>query len=216
MPDKCSVISVIYRELEWCETERCLLNYCKPYPVFFVDRRGVGSLSKALNSGFKAWANGSEYVWFVTNVLFSKTCLKNLIEQMDANHTLAAITPAFSSDHVFCRPIDGCVETRDVPFVEFTAPIVRTSVFKDFPLDEDMPYWGHDIDWGYRVRKAGYSLGVYHGEQLGHTYIRNTQNNQRITARRYELRRKTNLNTRQAMIAKYGASWKRALGYIGA
>jgi len=211
MSDKCNVVSVIYKELEWADTERCLDSCC--YPVHFVDRRGVGSLAKALNGGFKAWANGAEYVWFVTNVLFSPECLQKLIEQMDNNPLMAAITPAFASDHVFCRPIDGCVETKSVNFIEFTAPIVRASVFREHLLDEDMPYWGHDLDWGYRVRKHGWQLGVYHGEQLGHIYIRNTQNNQRVTARRYELRRKTNGETRKALIRKYGHNWKQVLGY---
>jgi len=210
--DKCNVISIIYKELEWCETERCLDQCC--YPVHFVDRRGVGSLAKAINSGFKAWANGAEYVWFVTNVTFDPECLQKLIEQMDCNPKLAAITPAFASDHAFCRPIGGCAETREVPFIEFTAPIVRASVFRDFPLDENMPYWGHDLDWGYRVRKAGWKLGVYFGATLGHTYIRDTNNDQRITARRYELRRKTNQGTRQALIAKYGAIWRKVVGYV--
>jgi GT2 family glycosyltransferase len=212
--DKCSVISVVYRELEYADTLACIDCVPKEYPVFFVDRRGVGSLSKALNAGFKQWANGSEYIWFVTNILFPPECLRKLIEQMDSNPQMAAITPSFASDHVFCRPIDGCTETREVPFIEFTAPIVRASVFRDFLLDEDMPYWGHDLDWGHRVRQAGWTVGVYHGEQLGHTYIRNTQNNQRITARRYELRRKTNYSTRQALINKYGGNWKAVLQYV--
>lgn len=211
MADKCAVVSVIYRELEWADTEKCLLNYCNPYPVFFVDRRGVGSLAKAINGGFSAWANGSEYIWFVTNILFSPECLQKLIDQMDKNPKMAAITPSFESDHSFCRPIDGCKETKEVPFVEFTAPIVRASVFREFPLDEDMPYWGHDLDWGHRVRKAGHTLGVYHGEQLGHVYIRNTNNNQRITARRFELRKKSNSATRQALMRKYGGMWKQIL-----
>jgi len=212
MPNKCSVISVIYKELEWADTERCLEKLPKRYPIHFVDRRGVGSLAKALNSGFNAWANGAEYVWFVTNVLFSKQCLDKLVQQMEQTG-YAAISPAFQSDHRFCRPIEGCIETREAPFLEFTAPIVRAEVFKQFPLDENMPYWGHDLDWGYRVRKAGHKLGVYYGEQLGHVYIRyaSTQNNDRITARRYELRRKTNQMTRIALIAKYGAAWKREL-----
>ncbi len=213
MSDKCNVVSIIYKELEWADTERCLDKVKPFYPVHFVDRRGVGSLAKAINSGFRAWANGAEYIWFVTNVTFTPECPQKLIDEMDRTG-LAAITPCFHSDHKFCRPVAGCCETRQAPFIEFTAPIVRASVFKDFPLDENMPYWGHDLDWGFRVRQAGHAIGVYYGEQLEHVYIRNTQNNQRITARRYELRRKTNGTTRQALIAKYGPTWKRELQYL--
>ncbi len=208
--DKCAVVSIIYREIDWASTEKCLLDYCSPYPVFYVDRRGVGSLAKALNAGFKQWANGAKYIWFVTNVLFSPDCLCNLIDEMDKTG-YAAITPAFQSDHLFCRPVKDCKETKEVPFVEFTAPIVRADVFREFPLDEEMPYWGHDLDWGYRVRAAGHKIGVYHGEQLKHIYIRNNANNNRITQRRYELRGKTNAGTKYALTRKYGPSWKKIL-----
>jgi GT2 family glycosyltransferase len=214
MRDKCAVISVIYRELEWADTERCLETGCPPHPVFFVDRRGVGSLSKALNAGFKQWANGAEYIWFVTNVLFDNNCLHKLIEQMDKTG-FAAISPAFNSDYVFCKPEKGCTETKEVPFIEFTAPIIRADVFREIQLDEDMPYWGHDIDWGYRVRQKGYSIGVYHGAQLGHSYIRNTQNNNRFTERRKELRYKTNSSTKQALVKKYGGQWRKVLHFFG-
>jgi len=212
--DKCNVVSIVYLELEWADTERCFDSGCPPYPVFYVDRKGVGSLASAINSGFRQWANGAEYIWFVTNVLFSPDCLCNLIDEMDRTG-YAAITPCFMSDHQFCRPVEGCTETRAVPFIEFTAPIVRASVFKDYMLDEEMPYWGHDLDWGYRVRAAGHKIGVYHGEQVGHSYIRNTKNNNRITERRYELRRKTNASTRHALVNKYGSDWKQVLQWQG-
>jgi len=208
--EKVAAISIIYQEPYWTETERCL-DRCG-IPLFFVDRHGVGSLAKAINSGFDRWGQGFEYIWFVTNVTFSRTCLKNLVEQMDLTG-FAAITPAFNSDHSFCQPIEGCEETREVPYIEFTAPIVRSSIFNDMRLDEDMPYWGHDLDWGFRAREIGCKLGVFHGETLGHTYIRHTAKIHHTTAKRARLRKITNAPTRDALIHKYGTGWRKVLSY---
>ena len=215
-PEKVAVVAVIYEEPEWADTERCLdkLN-C---PKFFVDRKGVGSLAKALNSGFRQWIQGKngelhfEYVWFVTNVLFNETCLDTLVRVMDSS-LFAGITPAFMSDNYACRPGPGRTGLTKCPYIEFTAPIVRADVFEKFPLDEDMPYWGHDLDWGHRVRKEGHALGVFYGEELGHTYIRNTRLTHRVTRRRLMNRRATNGETRVALIKKYGHDWKQVLCY---
>ncbi|MBK7801053.1 MAG: hypothetical protein IPJ53_18335 [Saprospiraceae bacterium] len=52
-------------------------------PVYLVDRKGVGSMSEAYNTGFKEAMKDKEYewIWFVSNVTFKikdwqniKTC----------------------------------------------------------------------------------------------------------------------------------------------
>ena len=209
--DPVAIISIIYKEPEWAQTERCL-DLCD-CPKFYVDRGGVGSLAKAINSGFKAWASGFEYIWFVTNVTFSPECLPALLrEARDGGY--AGITPAFNSDHLFCRP-DPEKTVTEVPFIEFTAPLVRAQVFREIPLDEAMPYWGHDLDWGCRVRQAGEQLAVLHTQQLGHVYIRNNLTLNRYTLQRRAARRATNGSTRQALRHKYGENWKEVLGWVG-
>ena len=211
--EKIAIVSIIYKEPEWAETERCL-DKCN-VPLFFVDRHGVGSLAKAINSGLRQWGQGFEFIWFVTNVTFAETCLGFLLQGIE-EYGLAGITPCFSSDHVFCRPMPGTHGVNpEIPFLEFTAPLVRTKVLASYPLDEDMPYWGHDLDWGYRVRAAGWKLGVHYDAEIGHVYIRNAENDHHITHKRLQKRRATNASTRAALVAKYGGQWRKKLQYVG-
>ena len=207
--EKVAIVSIIYKEPEWAETERCL-DKCN-VPIFFVDRHGVGSLAKAINSGLRQWGKGFEYIWFVTNVTFKETCLSSLLKAIE-EYGLAGLTPCFSSDHSFCQPMAGITGVNpNVPFIEFTAPIIRTKVLEDYPLDENMPYWGHDLDWGYRVRAAGWKIGVLYDEELGHVYIRNSGLTHHITVRRMEKRKATNAKTRAALVGKYGGQWRKKL-----
>jgi len=92
--------------------------------------------------------------------------------------------------------------------------MVRSNVFYDYPLDEKMPYWGHDLDWGYRVRKAKHKLGCLCDEIIGHTYIRHFENHP-ITKKRKSLRNKTNADTTKALIEKHGKNWRRKLKWKG-
>ena len=208
MKNRVIVIAVVYEEPDWYKTRNCL--EALDCPVFYVGRRGVGSLAHALNVGFlKYTLPTTEYVWFVTNVTWTEGLLKKLVREMDVGGW-AAVHPCFESDHIHARPA-GVDETRGVPFIEFTAPIVRVDVFKKFLLYERMPYWGHDLDWGWRVTQAGYKIGVYHGQQLGHTYIRHNRHNHPITIERARLRRATDPSTRVALRQKYGLGWRKLI-----
>ena len=202
------IVAVKYEEPDWVITNRCLDQ--TRFPVHYVDRKGVGSLAEALNRGFNyviSANEGIDLVWFVTNVTFNPDLPTKLVDQM--THTgFAAITPAFRSDHQFIRPVQGSSLTLECPMIEFTAPIVRVSVFKQFLLDENMPYWGHDLDWSYRVKQAGHKLGVFHGGVLGHEYIRNNRRKHPVTVRRAAIRVSTNGSTQAALEKKYGPNWR--------
>ena len=206
---KTVILSVMYTEPEWSQTlER--IERCHDFDKVFVERGGVGSLAKAYNDGFKQIPSNTDYVWFVSNVLFDPDILKRLIGKMGETG-FAAIHPSFdNSDHLFCRS-NGSDDVLSVPFVEFTAPIVRYDVFKNHILDEDMPYWGHDLDWGNRVRNAGYKIGVDHGCKIGHEYIRNAGSEWPDTIIRRELRKKTDGQTTRALERKYGKKWRELL-----
>lgn len=210
---KTIVVSVVYSEPEWERTHRNLLAL--GVPVVFVARRpeGVGSLAEAINRGFRdACARYDfDYVWFVTNIWFGKSAVPQLEAALDTGK-FAAVHPAFDSDHAFCRKRPGSTERVEVPFVEFTAPIVRREVMEKFPLDEAMPYWGHDLDWGVRVRAAGLKIGVDYGCTVEHSYIRNKAKTG-VTAQRAALRKQTDESTIRRMEEKYGDDWKVTTGY---
>lgn len=205
--NKCIIISIIYHEAEWMQTKRCI--EATGLPVHYVERKpkGVGSLAEAINRGFQdSNATDYQYAWIVTNITFEPAVANLLIDSMDMTG-VAVLHPSFDSDHNHERP-DGSKQIKAVPFVEFTAAMVRTKVFKDYPLDEDCPYWGHDPDHGVRLWKDGFVTAVDHGVTINHTYIRNSKSIHEATRIRKSLRRAADQPTRDALERKYGKDWR--------
>jgi GT2 family glycosyltransferase len=209
---KTAILSVVYYEPEWIQTCTDLANNAQGYPVFFVDRKGTGSLAHAFNSGFKTYQLWEfDYVWMLTNIRFGPNCLEPLEQALEMRPPIAAISPTFDSDHAHHRPKRGSdtndIIVRDVPFVEFTCPLVRSSVFKHDWLDENMPYSGHDLDWGHRMRMVGLKLGVHPGVKIEHKYIRHSKSRHPATIERARLRAAAEEPTKRALAAKYGPDW---------
>lgn len=215
-----TILALRYLEPDWAATQECIEKVesrNSKVEIHYVDRipPGVGNMAEAINRGFTEISYQlsviSKYVWFVSNVTFSPDLLPRLIEAMDRTD-YAAIHPAFNSDHLFCRPVTNNQQpiTLLAPFIEFTAPIIRSEVFAEFPLDESLPYWGHDLDWGYRLWQAGHKIGVLQSDHslLGHTYIRNANQLPLVTRQRHALRRASNASTRHRLAQKYGDNWR--------
>lgn len=174
------------------------------YPVI-IDRNppGIGSLAEAINRAAKQC--NDEFCWIITNADANVEDYEKLTAAMPPD--VAAIHPKMvNSDHEFMRT--GGV----VPFIEFTAACVRAEVLKAYPLDEDMPYWGHDLDWGFRVRNAGYRILVHDEVEVYHTYIRNLRPHP-VTRIRRLMRKRTDRSTRIKLETKYGKEWQRVLNY---
>ena len=207
------IISIIYHEKDWQETASLLSE--TGLKTTFVDRGGVGSLAKAYNEGVRRIVESGtnpDYVWLVSNVTFEPEIV-HWLRDMCIIHTLDAIHPCFDSDHEFCT----CGKTEsvsEVPYIEFTAPLIRFEVLKQFPLNESMPYWGHDLDWGYRVRMNGHKIAVANRISVGHVYIRNAKK-EKVTLDRLNLRRKSDVKTRTELIRLYGQNWREVLNYKG-
>jgi len=213
---KVGIVSVIYLEPEWAETKACIQN-CR-VPTVYIDRKGVGSLAKALNEGFQELTDRYvlDYVWFITNPTFDNSVFTKLVHAMD-DTGYDAIHPSFDSDHKHLQP-DGSGEIKPVNFVEFTCPMVRVDTFQGLPLDEHMPYWGHDIDWGYRVRRDGGTVAVHQGTYVSHVYIRNRVKNKphKATIIRRAKRKNTNAQTYRRLEQLYGkTTWRDTVSYYG-
>lgn len=208
------IVSIVYLEPEWAETKAAIVR--TGLPVSFVERdpQGVGSLAAAINKGFKQAPEDVEYVWVITNVTFSQHLIGELHREIQKGY--AAVHPCFNSDHKHLQwNPDANYGTLEVPFVEFTCPLVRRSVFKEFPLDEYLPYVGHDMAWGYELRQTGYKLGVYHGEKIHHTYIRHSKSTHWATIKRRKLRMMAVRPTTQRLIELYGKDYKSKIQYFG-
>ncbi len=235
MTARVAIVSIIYYESEWHQTWKSIGSAIERMEagatVHYVDRipSGVGSLAEAVNRGFRELSPNSQlpssgrgaegalrpptYVWFVSNVTFEPDLLPMLVAAMDATG-YAAIHPCFASSHLFCQPGFEQEETeqtpvKSVPFVEFTAPIVRADVFAKYPLDEAMPYQGHDLDWGYRVWAAGHKIGVLQSDRelIGHAYIGNLDAAD-ITSQRGALHQAARASTERRLVEKYGDNYR--------
>ena len=226
------ILAVEYLEPEWQQTYDCLLQQQQLARQAGIDcdlktihraEKGWGSLAEAYNRGFvQHHGQRYDYVWMVTNVTIARvhdasgSAIALWVNAMQRNEHMAAIHPVFNSDHAHLQPKEGA-GIVPVPYVEFTAPFVRASVFTRVQLDVAMPYWGHDLDWSYRVAEYGWELYADHDVVLGHEYIRNARKNKclhMITRRRLMARRRADKATEEVLIKKYGAAWRSVLKYV--
>src|SRR5689334_2221551 len=99
------ILAVKYSETEYQKTIECL-EKIKGVKIAFIERKpeGVGSLSEAINRGFREQWDGSEFVWIVTNIQFEPYLYQRLVNGMKSAPNLAALCPAYDSDHKFLRP----------------------------------------------------------------------------------------------------------------
>lgn len=206
-----AILSVRYEEPTWQETKLCI--EATGLPVHYVDRKpkGFGSLAEAINRGFAEMdKSGIEYVWIVTNIVFEPSVIEKLLSSIKVNAEcgpVAAICPAYASDHSHLCP-DEPESVKDVPFIEFTCPLVSIEAMSELPLDNAMPYWGHDLDWSYRAQMAGYRLLINMRAQITHEYIRYNFKKHQVTMKRYRSRRMMDRATSNALAIKYGTQWR--------
>jgi hypothetical protein len=200
---KLLIIAVVYEERDYWPTMHAI--NATTYPVYYVHRRpaGIGSLAEACNRGFREGCGELfENVWFVTNVTFPRETPDLLLDALDQGY--AAVHPSFDSDHEHLRNVPA-TEAVWAPFIEFTAPMINSGVFGHLQLDENMPDWGHDLDFSYRLAQLGMEMAVDHRVKLGHTYIRHKKPKEGVTLMRQLRRKETDNGTRLALRNKYSA-----------
>ena len=215
-----------YLEKGWTEkTVACLIAAgFQESDIVYADREGTGNMSKAFNTAFfntlqkikdsentLPYAPVKPFAWFLTNVTFPEQMPASLIEVLESDEDIAAVHPAFDSDHPHIRNAYGI--SRDVPFVEWTAPLVRSDVFWECAwLDDKMPYWGMDLDWSHIIQeKCGKTLAIDGRHRLGHTYLRMNDQKEPITIERERIRKTFDKSTEERLIEKYGADWMQKL-----
>lgn len=194
-----TIVAVKYLEPWYQKTIDCL--YSLDMPIVWVDRKGVGSLAEAYNRGFKKVQ--TDNVWFVSNIVFDKSVPLKLLNTLKDYH---AVHPQFESHHKFIRSGSGI---QPCEFVEFTAPMIRSKVYEDIQLNENLPYWGHDIVFGIEAKKRGYKMAIDHRVKVGHTYIWD-QKEYPITAKRKALRLSKDKETELYLNLHY-PNWKECL-----
>ena len=169
-----------------------------------VDRQGIGSMAKAFNEGLeKLEGKDVDYVWWITNVEFEKGSKEKLEQVLVENPEVGAVHPKFQSDHPHIRFGSG-----KVPFIEFTAPMFRYKTLIDVgDVDEQMPYWGFDLDWSYRAKCKGWELVVEDEVEVWHMYSRHLMRHP-VTDARLFLREYHDKGTVDRLVEKYGPGWR--------
>lgn len=200
------IIALRYEEPYYADTLECIWG--SGLPVTYADRQGVGNFSKAMNEAAMQ-PHQEEFLWFLTDVTFDPKTPLRLAENM-GKHNLWALHPAHQSDHQSHIP-DGSGEVKYVPYIEWTAPMVRTSLFHELGgLDENHHYWYQDLLFSKQLRDRGLYMGVDHGNPVGHIYRRNELVHE-ITKQRYDLRLKRDIIERELLRKRFGPRWRSVL-----
>lgn len=200
---KVSVILLNYEEPGVTEKTVKCLKAAGITNVVGVGRDGVGSMSKAFNQTITGGYADAEYCWFLTDVTFDPEVPAELVKAMDADERAAIIHPAFDSDHPFMQQL-GIVQ---VPFVEWTAPMIRMSALEEIGLlDDYMGYDLFDLEWCYRAKQKGWHCLLHGDVEVDHVYLRNLEDHPVSKAR--AILRKYHLDKSMAhMEQNYGKNW---------
>lgn len=206
------IIALEYLEPEFEATRACIK--ATGLPVCWANRDGVGNMSRAFNDAFK-WTGSAgslpKYVWFVTNVIFDKDVPFKLREAMDS-YDLAAVHPAMqSSDHPFQKP-NGTDHVCTSGFIELTAPMYLAEEFMKYYFCEQTPYWFMDLIIGHQFSKNNLLMGVHHGTQVKHKYLRDSRPH-KISMIRRQLREYFHKPSVNYMIQHYGRDWEQKLRF---
>lgn len=206
------IIALQYEEPEYEQTRKCIED--TGLPVIWASRDGVGNYSRAFNEAFVRMYHYEDksykYAWMISNITFDPVVPFELADDMDNELlNLAAIHPAMhGSDHRHQWP-DADRLTKIVPFIEWTAPMVRTSAFRKTLLNEELAYYYMDLDWCYRVQSQNIgNVAVCHSAQVGHLYLRNNKKH-RISQIRSALRDHWTPRSQREMARLYGPDWKK-------
>lgn len=211
-------IVLLYEEKGWTEkTVQCLIDAgFQEEQIMYANRDGVGNMSRAFNEAVKKNGNvfqtrmddlnftpGKKFIWFLTNVEFPPEMPLSLLSAFDSE--TAIVHPAFDSEHPHMNKAFGVVP--DVPFIEWTSPMVRALPFFYFGmLDEKMPYWGMDLHFSHQCRERGYCLKVDGRYRLKHNYLR-VHSPEKISQIRKELRYLYDKPTENRLIEIYGEDY---------
>lgn len=213
MQKEIAIIVLKYLEPYYHQTLKCLEQLDKSkVDIFFADRDGVGSMSRAYNDCFKKNVYGAnyKYVWFVSNITFEPNVPFLLAKSCEM---FAAVHPEFNSDHQHIRP-DGSNEVKQIPFIEFTAPMIQTWIYEKYGLDEDYWYWFYDLIISKQIRESGLKMACDHRAKVGHVYLRNN-NKEVISKIRTQLRDYRHKIEVKQLEQQFGKDWQKTLFYYG-
>lgn len=209
MSNQVHIIALEYHEPYYAETRQCIR--ATELPVQYACRQGIGNFSAAMNEAFRRLRPADDdLVWFITDITFDPKTPHRLAERFKETPELWALHPEHPSDHRSHQP-NGTKEVQFVPYIEFTAPMVRASTYMALGgLDENHHYWYQDLIFSKGIRDLGGLMGVDHGNPIQHIYRRDKVEHE-VTRQRYALRKQRDQQEISFLQARYGPNWRQVL-----
>lgn len=165
--------------------------------------------SEGWNQGVKHVFDEFTHFWLCNSdiILAAHTVeyLKTLINERDVD----ILTPSFNCWMPSARP--AFVGVREVPYIEFTAPVISKNVFKKIGFLDSENFnlgFGVEFDFCYRARLAGFKIEVDHNCYFHH--INGVTRNSIIPEEEYNKKGWNELN--RGLKAKYGNDFQRLVG----
>lgn len=207
-PDEITAVVLRYEEPNWTDATLQSLFHSGIKNIRFANRDGVGNMSRAFNEAiFDSFGDikiKTKYVWWLTNVTFTPDVPERLTACFEGN--VAAVHPAHKSDH---SHLVHAQAGENIPFIELTAPMFESKALDRVGrMDEQMPYWGMDLDWSHRAANMGYKLRAS-SAGVDHEYLRLRKKEYPITRIREELRKLYDGSTTARLSEKYGPEWRK-------
>ena len=121
--------------------------------------------TKGWNFAIRYLLKNSDYDAFVlmnNDIAFQRWELEKVIKIAEEKPRLGIVSASCNSPHaLMIQQTPNWL--RYTPFVEFVAPLIKREVFENIGLFNEVfeKGWGVEYDYCYRVRRGGYSVGVY-------------------------------------------------------
>jgi len=117
-------------------------------------------------------------------------------------------SPSCNSPHKGVMTPVGTDELREVPWVEFIAPIFSKDVLvKTGILDKDLSYgWGVELDYCYRAKNRGFKTSLCQGVGIHHEEHQSQAN-------QAEYAHTAGQEMHHVLQTKYGDNWQEILNY---
>lgn len=222
LKDEVLIVAMVYLEPYWEQTKKCIED--TGLDVIYADREGVGSMSGAFNTRLMKFFEAKKmldsglpdykYIFFVTNIAFKLSDIERLVASIEAiGERCVGIHPCHSSDHQTHQLLGGVKVniTKEVKYIEWTAPLVRMDYFEKNMLDSRFRYWFFDLVWCHEARKQRKIVCVDYDVYVQHSYLRFNEQNHPISRIRSELRWYWEKPEQETLEQIYGANWREIL-----
>jgi GT2 family glycosyltransferase len=168
-------------------------------------RENLG-VTKGMMEGYRIASAVREYdaYWFLNQDIGfddSNQVLRNLVDVLFSDDRFAQISPQHNSPHAHMNAAD--FEAQEVPFLEATAPLVKTSTIQNIGFwDSSFTLgWGVDLDYGWRIRQAGLKNIITNRARITHKHESSYDRNEYAT--------RANAEMVKILTQKYGPDFMR-------